>query len=141
MGAGFSAKLRNYDCGGQQVTNKLDQVFRNPGPSGNPNPKFKFAKDHNNFDKVPVNKKDNWKDLLIAYLKAGVDVGNELPAWVSYLEDLGAGEDGDPGPQQISLIAGIRYNALITNTGIETKTHRSGHVETPPGVIDSPCPL
>ena len=141
MGAGFTRKMRNYDCGGQHVTNALDQVFKNPGPPGHLNPKFKYAKDHNTFDRVPLNKKGNWWDLLMAYIIAGVDVGDEWTAWRSYLEDLGAGEDGDPGPQQISAIASMRFNALNTDTGIETKTHPHGHVQTSTGVINSPCPL
>jgi hypothetical protein len=141
MGGSFTRKSRNYDCGGQQITAMLNQVFKDPGTPPNLKPKFQYAKDHNIFDQVPLNKKGNWKDLFIAYVVAGVDVGKECEAWVSYLEDLGTGEDGDPGPQQISAIASVRYNALINNTPIDTKTHPRGHVQTPAGVIDSPCPL
>jgi hypothetical protein len=136
MGGGFDPKMRNYNCGGQQVTNALNQVFKNPGT-----PKFKYAKDHNTFDQVGHHKKGNWNELLTAYQTAGVDVGGELLAWTSYLEDLGTGEDGDPGPQQISKIAKMRLDALNNDTGIDTKTHRHGQVQTSPGVIDSPCPM
>jgi hypothetical protein len=141
MGGSFDLKARNYDCGGQAVTAKLNQVFRDPGTPPHLKPKFQYAKDHNIFDRVPLNKKGNWQDLLHAYTFAGVNVGGELEAWTAYLTDLGAGEDGDPGPQQISAIASMRFNALNTNTGIDTKTHARGHVQTSPGLIDSPCPL
>jgi hypothetical protein len=141
MGAGFDPKIRAYLCNGQQVTAKLNQVFLDPGPPGHLKPKFKYAKDHNTFDQVPLNKKGNWWDLVMAYIRAGVDVGNEWTAWRSYLEDLGTGEDGDPGPTQISVIAQMRYDALTNDTGIDTKTHAHGHVQTSAGVIDSPCPL
>jgi hypothetical protein len=133
--------MRTYKCGGQQVTASLNQVFKDPGTPPHLKPKFQYAKDHNTFDRVPLNKKGNWQDLLNAYTFAGVDVGNELAAWTAYLEDLGTGEDGDPGPTQISAIASMRFNALNNNTGIDTKTHSHGHVQTSPGVIDSPCPL
>src|SRR5438067_405435 len=137
MGAGFDPKIRAYLCNGQQVTAKLNQVFKDPGPPDHLKPKFQYAKDHNIFDRVPLNKKGNWNALLDAYKFAGVDVVGELAAWTSYLEDLGRGEDGEPGPQQISVIAQMRYDALIHDTGIDTKTHSHGHVQTSPGVIDS----
>jgi hypothetical protein len=137
MGGAFDPKMRNYDCTGQQVTNALNQVFRNPGT-----PKFKYAKEHNTFDQVGPNTKGNWNALYKAYVTAGVKVsGIELLAWQNYLEDLGTGGDGDPGPQQISLIAKIRFDALNNDKGIETKTHPHGQVQTSPGVIDSPCPM
>jgi hypothetical protein len=116
-------------------------VFKDPGTPPHLKPKFQYAKDHNTFDQVPLNKTGNWQNLLDAYITAGVHVGNELQPWTSYLSDLGAGADGDPGPQQISAIASMRFNALINNTGIDTKTHARGHVQTSPGLIDSPCPL
>jgi hypothetical protein len=142
MGAGFDPTKRIYDCNGEQVTAKLNQVFKNPGPPGHLNPKFKFAKDHNTFDQVPHNQKGNWNALFNAYITAGVDVqGLERTAWKSYLEDLGKGEDGEPGPQQISTIAKIRFDALNNDTGIDTKTHPHGHLQTSQGVIDSPCPM
>jgi hypothetical protein len=137
MGGAFDPKLRNYHCDGQQVTNALNQVFRNPGT-----PKFKYAQDHNTFGQVPQDKTGNWNQLLDAYLTAGVKVDPvEGVAWSNYLEDLGKGDDGDPGPQQISLIAKMRYDALKNGTGIDTKTHPHGRVQTSPGVIDSPCPM
>lgn len=48
---------------------------------------------------------------------------------------------GDPGPKQISAIAAMRFSALTNNTGVETKTHPHGHVQTSAGVIDSLCTL
>jgi hypothetical protein len=38
------------------------------------------------------------------------------------LEIARAGEDNEPGPQSISTIANMRFNALINDTGIVTKT-------------------
>jgi hypothetical protein len=138
MGAGFDRKTKAIDCGGQLVTNKLNQVFRNPGNPGNPNPKYQFAKDNNTFDRVLDNVQDNWKDLLIAYVVAGVDVGNEWPAWAAYLEALGTGPQG---PHNIYLIAKTRFDALNSNVGIDTKTHSGGGgVQGTPTAIDSPCP-
>jgi hypothetical protein len=141
MGAGFDRKRMNYDCGGQLVTAKLNQVFRNPTSS-----KYKQARDHNTFGKIQ-NVQDNWKDLIIAYLVAGVDVGDEFPAWVTYLEALGAGATGTQGPLNIYLIAQARYTALTGDVGMDTKTNgNGGPVHTTPGsggnptVIDSPCP-
>jgi hypothetical protein len=141
MGAGFNPKIRAYLCSGQQVTAKLNQVFQDPGNPTHPNHKFDYAKQNNFFDQVPLNQKGNWWNLLMAYIRAGVDVHDEWTAWRSYLEDLGTGEDGDPGPAQISVIAQMRYDALTNNTGIYTRTHPNGHVQTSAGVIDSPCPL
>jgi|SRR5436190_17230055 hypothetical protein len=136
MGGSFNPITQVIDCNGQRVTVGLDQVFKSPG-----SPKYGYAKAHNTFNKVPNAKKDNWKDLFIAYVVAGVDVGNEWEAWVAYLRSLGAGEDNEPGPQSISTIANMRFNALINDTGIVTKTHPHGRVETSPGEINSPCPL
>jgi hypothetical protein len=137
MGGAFDPKLRNYNCTGQQVTNALNHVFKNPNT-----PAFKYAKAHNTFDQAIPSTKGNWKQLLSAYQTAKVNVsGIELVAWTHYLEDLGTGEDGDPGPQQISLIAKIRFDALNNDKGTDTKTHPHGHVQTSPGVIDSPCPM
>jgi hypothetical protein len=143
MGAGF-AKTKMIVCTGQLVTNKLDQVFKDPGSSGHPNPKYQFAKDNNTFDRVQQNVQDNWKDLLIAYVVAGVDVGNEWPAWAAYLEALGTGPQG---PQNIYLIAQTRWSALNGNQGVQTKTHGGGGpVQKLPAsggnpiTIDSPCP-
>ena len=98
MGGGF-AKTRTIDCNGQLVTNQLNQVFRNPGT-----PQYQAAQAHNTFGAIQ-NVQGNWKDLIIAYLRAGVDVGNEFPAWVAYLEQLGAGATGTQGPLNIYLIA------------------------------------
>lgn len=138
MGAGFNPLTKVFDCTGQQVVNKLNQIFRNPGNPVNPNPKFQYAQSNNTFDRVLPNVQDNWKDLLIAYVVAGVDVGNEWPAWAAYLEALGTGPQG---PQNIYAIAQMRFNALNNNQGIDTKTHAGGPVQTSPGTINSPCPL
>jgi hypothetical protein len=133
MGGGFNPLTRAIDCDGQLITAKLNQVFKNPGTR-----KFKDAQAQNMFDKVLPDDPDNWKDLLIAYVYAGVDAGDEFPAWVSYLQALGGGLQG---PQYVYAIAQMRYNALINNTGIDTKTHPGGGVQTSKGTIDSPCPL
>jgi hypothetical protein len=144
MGGGFDAKKKMLLCNGQQVTNKLNQVFRNPGT-----PEYQAAQANNTFGAIQ-NVQGNWKDLIIAYLRAGVDVGNEFPAWVYYLEQLGAGATGTQGPLNIYLIAQTRNTALTANPpqGIDTNTRGGGGpVHTAPGtaggqpaMIDSPCP-
>src|SRR5438477_11649245 len=118
MGAGFDPKTKAIDCAGQQVTNQLNQVFRTPGT-----PKYRQAQAHNTFGDIR-NVEGNWKDLLIAYLRVGVDVDNEFPAWVAYLEALGAGATGTQGPQNIYDIAQARNTALTANPpqGIDTIT-------------------
>jgi hypothetical protein len=130
-------------CDGQAVTIRLNQVFRNPASR-----KYKQAQDSNTFGKI-LNVEGNWKDLLIAYLYAGVDVGDEFPAWVAYLEALGAGATGTQGPQNIYDIAQARNTALTATPpqGMETNTRGGGGgVHTRPGsganptTIDSPCP-
>ncbi len=135
MGGAFNPLTKTFDCQGQAITAKLNQVFKTPGTS-----KYKTAQKQNWFDKVLPDATDNWKDLLIAYVYAGVDVGDEFPAWVLYLQALGGGLDG---PQNIYAIAQMRYNALTANPpqGIDTKTHEGGNVQTSLGVINSPCPL
>jgi hypothetical protein len=144
MGAGFSPKTNMIEYNGQQVTIKLDQVFRNPGT-----PRYQKAQAASQYFGNVKNEKDNWKDLLIAYLRAGVDVGNEFPAWCEYLSQLGAGNTGTQGPQNIYDIAQARFNALTHNPpqGMQTRTHGGGGpVHTQPGSganpadIDSPCP-
>jgi hypothetical protein len=133
MGGGFDRKTRVIDCLGQQVTNTLNQVFRNPGT-----PKYQYAQANNTFDTVLPNVQGNWKDLIIAYVVAGVDVGNEWPAWVAYLETLGTAAQG---PQNIYDIAQTRYNALRNNLGVTTTTHGGGGpVHATPTTINSPCP-
>jgi hypothetical protein len=142
MGGSFDVTTGMIDCNGQLVTAKLNQVFRNPGTR-----KYKQAQDSNTFGNIQ-NVEGNWKDLLIAYLYAGVDVGDEFPAWVTYLQTLGAGATGTQGPINIYLIAQARYNSLIGNVGMDTKTNgNGGPVHTMPGsagaqpsLIDSPCP-
>jgi hypothetical protein len=141
MGGSFNPKTKEILCNGQLVTAKLNQVFRNPGT-----PKYQRAKDNNTFGDIQ-NVEGNWKDLLIAYAVAGVDVGNEWQAWCAYLKILGAGATGSQGPQNIYLIAQARYNALNSDVGMDTNTRGGGGpVHTAPGsggrpsTIDSPCP-
>jgi hypothetical protein len=135
MGAGFDRKTRMINCNGQGVTNKLNQVFRNPGT-----PQYQYAQANNTFGAIQ-NVQDNYKDLIIAYVVAGVDAGKEWPAWCAYLEQLGAGATGTQGPQNIYDIAQTRDTALNGNTGIDTKTQGGGGpVHTTPSTIDSPCP-
>ena len=143
MGAGFDPKIRMFLCNGQGVTNKLNQVFRNPGT-----PQYQYAQDHNTFGNIQ-NVQGNWKDLIIAYVSAGVAVGNEGHAWCAYLEQLGAGATGTQGPLNIYLIAQARNTALTAHPpqGMDTTTHgNGGPVHTTPGggaqpcMINSPCP-
>ncbi len=142
MGGGFT-RTRAITCTGQQITARLNQVFRTPGT-----PQYQAAEANNTFGAIQ-NVQGNWKDLIIAYLRAGVDVGNEFPAWVAYLEILGAGATGTQGPQNIYDIAQTRNTALTTKPpqGIDTNTHPGGGpVRTAPAAggnpatIDSPCP-
>jgi hypothetical protein len=131
MGGGFDAKTRMIDCTGQLVTKELDHVFQDPK-----NPRFQHAQRHNNFDRVLPNAQGNWKDLIIAYVVAGVDVKVEWPAWCEYLEQLGTKD-----PQNIYKIAQARLTALNTTAGMNTITHRGGGpVITTATTIDSPCP-
>ena len=139
MGSGFDPKNIAFACNGQRITAQLNVVFGTAG--SNP---FKKAQAHNTFGNIQ-NVEGNWKDLIIAYLRAGVDVGDEFPAWVAYLEMLGAGATGTQGPQSIYNIAQTRNNALIANggagRGIDTRTGPSGGpVHTTPSTIVSPCP-
>jgi hypothetical protein len=144
MGSGFDVRTRAILCDGQLVTAKLNQVFRNPGTR-----KYKQAQDNNTFGSIQ-NVEGNWKDLLIAYLVAGVDVGDEFPAWVAYLQQLGAGATGTQGPQNIYDIAQARNTALTATPpmGMDTNTRSGGGPVrtgkgTPgglPSTIDSPCP-
>ncbi len=144
MGGFFDIKTRTINCNGQTVTAKLNQVFKNPSTQA-----YKRAQANNTFGNIQ-NVKDNWKDLIIAYLVAGVDVGDEWPAWCTYLEQLGAGATGTQGPTNIWLIAQARNSALTATPpqGMDTSTNgNGGPVHTTPGsgpnpvtTIDSPCP-
>jgi hypothetical protein len=140
MGGAFDFRTKKFDCGGQAVVAKLNQVFGNPATNA-----YKQAQANNTFGNIQ-NAQDNWKDLIIAYLVAGVDVGTEFPAWVAYLEQLGAGATG---PQNIYAIAQARNTALTANPplGMDTSTNgNGGPVHTHKGsganptTIDSPCP-
>jgi len=144
MGGSFDIKTRLITCSGQQVTNELNRVFRNPESTAyqhalNAKGLFKEIADGGAVQ-------DNWKDLLVAYLIAGVDAKQEFPAWCYYLEALGA--------QNIADIAQARFDALnaTPNQGMYTHTHGGGgRVHTSPGSgtgpsaqpadIDSPCPI
>lgn len=143
MGAGFDRRTRAIMCNGQTVTAKLNQVFGNPSTQA-----YQQAQANNTFGNIQ-NVQNNWKDLIIAYLVAGVDVGKEFPAWVAYLEQLGAGATGTQGPLNIYLIAQARNAALTASPpqGMDTTTNSNGGpVHTHPGsganpsTIDSPCP-
>ena len=85
MGGFFDIKTKTITCNGEQVTAKLNQVFKNPGTS-----KYQQAQANNTFGAI-ANIQGNWKDLIIAYLVAGVDVGNEWPAWCCLLGATGRG--------------------------------------------------
>jgi hypothetical protein len=146
MGGSFDIKTKIFACNGQQVTNGLNQVFRNPGTS-----EYQQALAAKSLFGDIVQRglvQDNWKDLLIAYLIAGVDVKKEFPAWCYYLQALGAGAQGQ---QNIVDIAHARFTALDSNQGMYTHTNgNGGPVKTLPGSgsgptsqpadIDSPCP-
>jgi hypothetical protein len=135
MGAGFHPLSRKFDCKGQGVTKELDKVF-----ADNKKSEFQTAKDNNYFGEPYVqNVEGNWKDLLIAYLQAGVTVkGKEFVAWREYLELLGT---GPAGAQVIYELAQARLVALTGDVGVTTTTHSGDHkVNKTSTSIDSPCP-
>ena len=135
MGGGFIPLSRKFDCKGQGVTKELDKVFADPNKQA-----FKDAKDNNYFGEPYVqNDEGNWKDLLLAYVLAGVKVvGIEFAAWREYLQLLGT---GPAGAQVIYEIAQKRYNDLINDVGVTTTTHGGDHkVNKTATTIDSPCP-
>jgi hypothetical protein len=134
LGAGFNALTRAYDCKGQGVTKALDDVFADPNKKA-----FKDAKANNLFGQVQ-NVNGNWKDLLIAYSQAGVNVvGKEYIAWYYYLQELGTGPNGLS--QNIYDIAQQRLNSLNGDVGVTTTTHGGDHkINRTPTTIDSPCP-
>jgi hypothetical protein len=91
---------------------------------------------HNNFGAIGRGP-DNYKDLALAYLAAGLDVD---AAWYAYLKLLGTGPQGSP--DNIYLIAQTRNTALTGNGPVDTMTHGGGGpVHATPNTIDSPCPL
>jgi hypothetical protein len=136
MGGGFDEKGRMVSCNGQNVLAQLNQVFGQPNSA-----KYRYARSHNTFGAIQ-NVQDNYKDLVLAYLAAGLDVE---AAWHAYLKLLGT--TGAQGAQNIYDIAQTRFNSLNGNVGIDTKTHTGGNVHTRPGSgsapseIDSPCPV
>jgi hypothetical protein len=133
MGSGFTA-TRQLLCPGKDVTDELDRVFKTPGSPG-----FQTARANNTFGNVH-NGPGNWKDLLIAYLMAGVNVGHAWPAWCHYLEQLGTRPGGH---LDIYNIAQQRFAALNNNSGVSTQTHplsAGNALAIAPGSIDAPCP-
>jgi hypothetical protein len=131
MGGSFDEKGRMVSCNGQNVLAQLNQVFGQPNSA-----KYRYARSNNTFGAIQ-NVQDNYKDLALAYLTAGLDVDG---AWYAYLKLLGTGPQGSP--QNIYDIAQTRNTALTGNAGIDTTTHGGGGpVHTTPNTIDSPCPL
>ena len=122
---------RVINCKQQSVTKRLDDVFNNPGT-----PKYQRAQHAGKWFKHAQNTGD-WKDLLAAYLTAGVDVEDEWPGWLDYLEQLGTS-----APKHISAIAKTRFDALKNGTAVKTNKHDPsiGPGQTTPDSIDSPCP-
>jgi hypothetical protein len=135
MGGSFDLKGRMIACAGTAILQELDKVFahKNSDP-------YRNAKKNNTFGAIK-DVQDNYKDLIIAYVVAGVDVGpDEWPAWCAYLKLLGTSPTGSS--QNIYKIAQTRYNALNGDVEVTTKTHGGGGpVQTQPGEINSPCPL
>jgi hypothetical protein len=130
-------------CGGDDVLGQLNRVFEDPTSS-----EYKHAKNNNTFGDIK-NTKDNYKDLIAAYVKAGFSIS---PGWHRYLRRLGTVDKDGPqqGPQNIYDIAQARYIALTNDVGMSTVIHtpqHGGHVHTKHGsgaqasMIDSPCPL
>jgi hypothetical protein len=136
MGGSFDEVGNMVSCNGQSVLAQLNQVFGQPNSA-----KYRYARSHNTFGAIH-NVQDNYKDLALAYLTAGLDID---AAWYAYLQLLGTGPQGNP--QNIYDIAQTRFNSLNNNVAMDTKTHGGGNVHTIPGSgskpaeIDSPCPL
>jgi hypothetical protein len=135
MGVGFDLKRRNYKCGGDQhVTAKLNEVFENRPFSAQAMaaiPAFRHAE-----------ASGDPQHLIDAYRQAGVDVGGELHAWRSYLNEM-AGIN----PQFIKDIAHERAESLTLDRAVHTKTHQNGNTHSinpgnpgNPRIIDSRCP-
>lgn len=118
-------------CSGEDVITILNRVFGNKNSAA-----FKYAKDNNQFNQVPVNQQGNYVQLISAYVAAKLNVG---PGWTNYLSKL--------DPQDISAIAKFRYNGLTQDMGMRTMIHPGRGVQTRPGtgldevIIDSPCPI
>jgi hypothetical protein len=142
MGSGVIEKGRMLSCDGNDVLKELKDTFEDPTSA-----KYRYARANNIFDQVP-NAAGNYRDLVIAYLTAGVDV---CAGWFDYLKALGTSAQGQ---QDIYDIAQTRYDALNQNVGIKTSTHdghggggnghvhsHHGHGGADPSTIDSPFPL
>lgn len=141
MGAGFVA---NGDmCDGEDVLSELNRIFGDPNSEA-----FKYAKSNNSFGEIP-NSPGNYKQLIAAYKKAGVEVS---PGWEVYLRLLGNVKTANPqqGPQNIYDIAQFRNTGLNSDTAMSTVVHEpkgGGRVIVKPGtgaepsLVDSPCPL
>jgi hypothetical protein len=123
-------------CPGDDVLQQLDDVFSDPGSD-----RYKYAKQNNTFDKVGGGA-NNYRQLISAYVEAGVDV---CARWGAYLRILG----GKPGGQQdIKDIAEIRDDALKYDKPLKTTTHpvsngahvkkHKGSSKTDPSTLDSP---
>jgi hypothetical protein len=143
MGSGVIIAGAAYTCDGNDVITQLNAVFGRPHSD-----KYKYAKAHNSFGGIQ-NVAGNWNALISAYETAGLEVN---PGWRCYLECLGTVSTEGPqqGPQNIYDIAQFRYNGLINDVPMKTKTHmphHGGHVHhgakagIDPGTIDSPCPM
>ena|ERR1700690_316381 len=143
MGSGFDETGAMAKCEGDDVLKALNDAFGDPLSV-----KYKYAKDNNTFGNIQ-NVPGNYKDLILAYLTAGVDV---CARWSAYLRVLGTVRTPDPqqGPQNIYDIAQFRDSCLKNGLGMSTITHTphdGGHVHTQPGsginpaVVDSPFPL
>ncbi len=129
-----------YRCDGNDVIVHLNRVFADPSCD-----EYKYAQSHNKFGDVP-NAPGNWQALRDAYNFAKVPVNL---GWESYLEMLGTVEP--QGPDNIYMIAQIRYNGLVEGVVMETAVHvpqNGGHVRglrgSKAGIhssLNSPCPM
>jgi hypothetical protein len=141
MGGAFTGSGATDDgvlpaCPGQDVLQQLDDVFSDPNSD-----RYKYAKKNNIFDKVGGGT-DNYRQLISAYVEAGVDV---CARWGAYLRVLGRSSGGQ---QDIKDIADIRHDALKHDLPVKTSTHPTGgnaHVKkhkgsskTDPSTIESP---
>jgi hypothetical protein len=143
MGSGFDEQGHMLQCLGDDVLNKLNEVFGDPRSAA-----YKKAWENRDAFAAIENKPGNYNDLIKAYNAAGVNT-KALGNWEAYLRLLGSAQP--QGPDNISAIAQFRYNGLNTGAPMETVVHvpqHGGHVHTRPGLapgasntIDSPCPM
>ena len=104
MGGGFT------DCDGQDIIDLLNGTFGDPRDQ-----KYITAKGLNPFGNIQ-NKKDNYRDLVMAYWTVGIDVS---ATWFAYLKD-----DLGKDPKDIFEIAKARDHALKNNLPMTTSTHK-----------------